>query len=49
MLGEDDIDWAETVKICHEQGMTEYFIIEYEEDDAKTGIKTCIENFRKYI
>jgi len=48
-IGEDDIDWAETVKFCNEQGNTEYFIIEYEEEDAKTGIKTCIDNFRKYF
>jgi len=49
VIGDDDIDWEEVVKLCSEQGKTEYFIIEYEEDDAKTGIKTCIENFRKYI
>ena len=48
-IGEDDIDWAETVKFCNEQGKTEYFIIEYEEEDAKAGVKTCIDNFRKYL
>ena len=48
-IGEDDIDWAETVKFCNEKGNTEYFIIEYEEADAKAGIKTCIDNFKKYL
>ena len=49
VIGEDDIDWAETVKFCNEQGNTEYYIIEYEEKDAESGIKTCAENFRKYL
>jgi len=48
-IGEDDIDWAETVKFCNEQGNTEYFIIEYEEADARSGIKKCIDNFKKYL
>ena len=48
-IGEDDIDWAEVVKFCNTQGDTEYFIVEYEEEDAKTGIKTCIDNFKKYL
>lgn len=48
-IGEDDIDWTETVKFCNEQGNTEYFIIEYEEEDAKSGIKTCVDNFRKFL
>ncbi|MCL2096752.1 MAG: sugar phosphate isomerase/epimerase [Oscillospiraceae bacterium] len=49
VIGEDDIDWTETVKFCNEQGNTEYFIVEYEESDAKTGIKTCADNFKKYL
>ncbi|MCL2773643.1 MAG: sugar phosphate isomerase/epimerase [Oscillospiraceae bacterium] len=48
-IGEDDIDWVETVKFCNEKGKTEYFIVEYEEEDAKSGIKACIDNFRKYL
>ena len=48
-IGEDDIDWAETVKFCNEQGNTEYFIVEYEEADAKSGVKACIDNFKKYL
>ena len=48
-IGEDDIDWAETVKFCNTEGDTEYFIVEYEEEDAKTGIKACIDNFKKYL
>ena len=48
-IGEDDIDWVETVKFCNEQGNTEYFIVEYEEENAKTGIKACIDNFKKYL
>ena len=49
LIGEDDIDWAETIKFCNEQGNTEYFIIEYEEEDAKTGVKACLENFKKFM
>ena len=49
VIGEDDIDWAETVKFCNEQGNTEYYIIEYEEKDAKEGIKACADNFKKYL
>jgi len=49
VVGDDDIDWAETVKFCQEQGDTEYFIIEYEEEDAKAGIKACLDNFKKYF
>lgn len=48
-IGEDDIDWAETVKFCNGPGNTEYFIVEYEEEDAKTGIKICADNFKKYL
>ena len=48
-IGEDDIDWAETVKYCKDHGGTEYFIVEYEESDAKTVIKTCADNFRKHL
>jgi len=48
-IGEDDIDWAETVKFCNEQGNTEYFIVEYEEADAEAGVKACIDNFKKYL
>jgi sugar phosphate isomerase/epimerase len=49
MIGSDDIDWAETIKYCKASGNTEYFIIEYEEEDAKTGIKACIDNLKKYL
>ena len=48
-IGEDDIDWAKVVKFCNSLGNTEYFIVEYEEEDAKTGIKACIDNFKKYL
>jgi sugar phosphate isomerase/epimerase len=48
-IGEDDIDWAETVKYCKESGGTEYFIVEYEEEDAKTGIKACLDGLKKYL
>lgn len=47
VIGEDDIDWAETVNYCKASGDTEYFIIEYEEDDATAGIKKCLDNFKK--
>lgn len=48
-IGEDDIDWAETIKYCNEFGNTDYFIVEYEEADAKEGVKACIDNLKKYI
>ena len=48
-IGEDDIDWAEAVKYCKEHGGTEYFIVEYEEADAATGIKACLDGLKKYI
>jgi len=37
------------VKFCLEKGDTEYFIVEYEEADAKHGIKACLDNFKKYL
>ena len=48
-IGEDDIDWARVEKFCNGPGNTEYFIVEYEEEDAKTGIKACIDNFKKFL
>ena len=48
-IGEDDIDWAETVNYCKQFGNTEYFIVEYEEADAAAGIKTCLDNLKKYL
>lgn len=48
-IGEDDINWADVVKFCNEKGNTEYFIIEFEEENAKEGIKICLENFKKYL
>jgi len=48
-IGEDDTDWAEMVKYLKEYGDTEYFIIEYEQPDAKAGVKTCIDYIRKII
>ena len=49
VIGDDDIDWAETVNYCKASGNTEYFIVEYEEADAATSIKTCLENLKKYL
>ena len=48
-IGEDDIDWAEVIKFCNENGNTEYFIVEYEEENAKEGVKLCIDNLKKYF
>ena len=48
-IGEDDIDWADVIKYCNENGNTEYFIVEYEEENAKEGIKACIDNLKKYL
>ncbi|MCL2099768.1 MAG: sugar phosphate isomerase/epimerase [Oscillospiraceae bacterium] len=49
VIGEDDIDWADVIKYCKASGNTEYFIVEYEEEDAKTGVKTCLDNLKKYL
>ena len=50
-IGEDDIDWVETVKFCEEQGNTDYYIVEYgdEEDKIKSSVKKCLDNFKKYL
>ena len=48
-IGEDDIDWAEVVKFCDGPGNTDFYIVEYEEEDAKSGIKACADNFKKFM
>jgi sugar phosphate isomerase/epimerase len=48
-IGEDDINWTEAVNYCKAHGNTEYFIVEYEEADAATGIKICLDNLKKYL
>ena len=48
-IGEDDTDWAEVVKYLKEYGNTDYYIIEHEVPNAKVEIKTCIDNFKKYL
>ena len=48
-IGEDETDWAEIVKCCNEQGKTEYFIVDYDGNDTKTAIKTCIHNLKKFL
>jgi len=48
VLGEDDVRWDEVWKLCEEPGKTEWYIVEYEEDPAKTdSIKRCIDNLKK--
>ena len=49
VIGEDDIDWAEAVNFCKASGNTEYFIVEYEEENAKEEIKACADNLRKFL
>ena len=48
-IGEDDTDWAEIAKYLDEYGNTEYIIIEHEVPNAATEVKTCLENFKKYL
>jgi len=48
-IGEDDLDWADIIKFCKEYGNVDYYIVEYEEEDAKEGVKTCLDNLKKYF
>ena len=48
-IGEDDNDWAEVANFCAEYGNTEYYIVEYEEENAKEGVKKCLDNLKKYL
>ncbi|GHU35597.1 sugar phosphate isomerase [Clostridia bacterium] len=48
-VGEDDIDWKEVIKFCKTSGNTEYFIVEYEENDPEAGIKASVVNLRKLL
>lgn len=50
MIGEDDIPWAETFRTLDEQGVTEWYIVEYECEDHYTqfeGAKACIDALKK--
>ena len=48
-IGEDDIDWGEVINFCSKYGNTEYYIIEYEEENAKEGMKICLDNLKRYL
>ena len=50
MIGEDDIPWMETFETLDDQGVTEWYITEYECEDHYTqleGAKACIDALRK--
>lgn len=50
MIGEDDIPWAETFEELDKQGVTEWYITEYECEEHYTqlgGAKACIDALKK--
>ena len=45
VIGEDDIDWKEFLSYCHEEGGTEHYIVEYEDEKTHpqlAGVELCI-------
>ena len=49
MIGQDDIPWMETFDALDDQGVTEWYIVEYECEDHYTqleGAKACIDALR---
>lgn len=50
MIGEDDVPWLETFEVLDAQGVTEWYIVEYECEEHYTqleGAKACIDALRK--
>lgn len=50
MIGEDDVPWIETFEVLDQQGVTEWYIVEYECEQHYTqleGAKACIDALRK--
>ena len=46
VIGEDDINWEAIVKYAAEKGGAEYFIIEYEAENAAEHIKKCADHIK---
>lgn len=46
VIGEDDVPWAEVIEACESVGGTDYYIVEYEFDNAMDAVKRCLENLR---
>lgn len=49
LLGDDDLDWQEIMRICETSGGTEWYIIEYEREgiDPLEGLRKNLENFQQ--
>jgi sugar phosphate isomerase/epimerase len=50
MIGQDDVPWQETFEVLDAQGVTEWYIVEYECEEHYTqleGAKACIDALRK--
>ncbi|MGI6239133.1 MAG: sugar phosphate isomerase/epimerase family protein [Christensenellales bacterium] len=50
MIGDDDIPWRETFEVLDAQGVTEWYVVEYECEEAYTqlaGAKAAIDALRK--
>lgn len=50
MIGQDDIPWARTFETLEKQGVTEWYIVEYECEEHYTqleGARACINELRK--
>ena len=50
VIGEDDIDWKEFLHWCRDNGGTEHFIVEYEQDEVHPqieGVDLCIKALKK--
>ena len=46
MIGQDDVDWVKTFQVLDAQGVTEWYIVEYECEAHYTqlaGAKACID------
>lgn len=46
-IGEGTIDWKKLLELYETVGGTEWYIVEYENADPMTKIKTCIDNLHK--
>ncbi|MCL2093671.1 MAG: sugar phosphate isomerase/epimerase [Treponema sp.] len=49
VIGEDDIDWGDFLRFCRDQGGTEHYIVEYEDEKTHpqlVGVELCIKGLR---
>ena len=48
LIGEDDVDWAAVFEVCEADGVTEWYIVEYESDayPPLESVDRCLQALR---